>query len=540
MVVFAGTTVRVVVVINILARRAVLSLLRPHPAGTMLWLVLGTPVALRGWRLMMLWSTPLVVLRLPVVLLRLCRRLLMRLAPGVLLLLVLRSMIPGVKRTVVLRFLAVPLVMLLFLLPVMLLRFPRRVPMRWAPSVLLLMAMLLVPRVVLAAMLLVPPVVLLLLLPAVWLVLRMLMRLPPGMLLLVTLLIPRIVLAAMLVVMMLRLPPMMLLLLFLILLWPRVLRLLVVLLRLISLLLITLLLVTLRGVRVSVLFESLGRLVEILLPVHVAVLILCIVQPGRTFPINVPDKVVRVDEAELVRDAAPLLLAEPGVRGVLLLVLEDILVLVQRVNERVHEVVDSDLFDVTVLALINANLLDGLAIVLWLLQSLVSKSRVHVTVLEPVPRVEPEHALELYRRVVPIARQPVPAVPPAAVPADRALLYARRALSHVGVGGGAGLLVGGGVDGGAGRVAADGAGPRGRQDPGVLGRVTGTALRRDLPLVRALPLGEGVAVVVHVLGGRAHVVASVPVRLAARLSGSGVSAPQAGGFSIARLLFQRH
>merc|ERR1719481_86384 len=332
--------------------------------------------------------------------------------------------------------------------------------------------------------------------------------------------------------------------------------LLVVLLRLISLLLVTLLisllllvtllislllLVTLRGVRVSVLFESLGRLVEILLPVHVAVLVLCIVQPGRTFPINVPDKVVRVDEAELVRDAAPLLLAEPGVRGVLLLVLEDILVLVQRVNERVHEVVDSDLFDVTVLALVNANLLDGLAIVLWLLQSLVSKSRVHVTVLEPVPRVEPEHALELHRRVVPIVRQPVPAVPPAAVPAtNRALLYARRALSHVGVGGGASVLVGGGVDGGAGRVAADGAGPRGRQDPGVLGRVTGTALRRDLPLVRALPLGEGVAVVVHVLGGRAHVVSPVPVRLAARLSGYGVSAPQAGGFSIARLLFQRH
>merc|ERR1719481_1719637 len=217
--------------------------------------------------------------------------------------------------------------------------------------------------------------------------------------------------------------------LFLILLWPRVLRLLVVLLRLISLLLVTLLisllllvtllLVTLRGVRVSVLFESLGRLVEILLPVHVAVLVLCIVQPGRTFPINVPDKVVRVDEAELVRDAAPLLLAEPGVRGVLLLVLEDILVLVQRVNERVHEVVDSDLIDVTVLALVNANLLDGLAIVLWLLQFLVSKSRVHVTVLEPVPRVEPEHALELHRRVVPIVRQPVPAVPPAAVPTDR-------------------------------------------------------------------------------------------------------------------------
>merc|ERR1719312_1629247 len=582
MVVFAGTTVRVVVVINILARRAVLSLLRPHAAGTMLWLVLGTPVALRGWRLMMLWNTPLVVLRLPVVLLRLCRRLLMRLAPGVLLLLVLRSLIPGVIRTVVLRFLAIPLVMLL-----MLLRFPRRVLMRWAPSVLLLMALPLLPRVVLAAMLLVPPVVLLLLLPAVWLELRMLMRLPPGVLLLVTLLIPRIVLAAMLVVMMLRLPPMMLWLfpaillwilllptawlmrlvlllptarllglvpvllrLFLILLWPRVLRLLVVLLRLISLLLVTLLisllllvtllLVTLRGVRVSVLFESLGRLVEILLPVHVAVLVLCIVQPGRTFPINVPDKVVRVDEAELVRDAAPLLLAEPGVRGVLLLVLEDILVLVQRVNERVHEVVDSDLFDVTVLALVNANLLDGLAMVLWLLQSLVSKSRVHVTVLEPVPRVEPEHALELHRRVVPIVRQPVPAVPPAAVPAtNRALLYARRALSHVGVGGGAGLLVGG-VDSGAGRVAADGAGPHGRQDPGVLGRVTGTALRRDLPLVRALPLGEGVAVVVHVLGGRAHVVAPVPVRLAARLSGSGVSAPQAGGFSIARLLFQRH
>merc|ERR1719312_1899545 len=112
MVVFAGTTVRVVVVINILARRAVLSLLRPHAAGTMLWLVLGTPVALRGWRLMMLWNTPLVVLRLPVVLLRSCRRLLMRLAPGVL------------------RFLAVPLVMLLFLLPVMLLRFPRRALMR--------------------------------------------------------------------------------------------------------------------------------------------------------------------------------------------------------------------------------------------------------------------------------------------------------------------------------------------------------------------------------------------------------------------------
>merc|ERR1719312_1746421 len=490
MVVFAGTTVRVVVVINILARRAVLSLLRPHAAGTMLWLVLGTPVALRGWRRMMLWNTPLVVLRLPVVLLRLCRRLLMRLAPGVLLLLVLWSLIPRVKRTVVLRFLAIPLVMLL-----MLLRLPRCVLMRWAPSVLLLMALLSLPRVVLAAMLLVPPVVLLLLLPAVWLVLRMLMRLPPGMLLLVTLLIPRIVLAAMLVVMMLRLPPMMLLLLFLILLWPRVLRLLVVLLRLISLLLVTLLisllllvtllLVTLRGVRVSVLFESLGRLVEILLPVHVAVLVLCIVQPGRTFPINVPDKIVRVDEAELVRDAAPLLLAEPGVRGVLLLVLEDILVLVQRVNERVHEVVDSDLFDVTVLALVNANLLDGLAMVLWLLQSLVSKSRVHVTVLEPVPRVEPEHALELHRRVVPIVRQPVPAVPPAAVPADRALLYARRALSHMGVSGGAGLLVGGGVDGGAGRVAADGAGPRGRQDPGVLGRVTGTALRRDLPLVRA-------------------------------------------------------
>merc|ERR1719481_929246 len=176
MVVFGGTAVRVVVVINILARRAVLSLLRPHAAGTMLWLVLGTPVALRGWRLMMLWSTPLVVLRLPVVLLRLCRRLLMRLAPSVLLLLVLRSMIPGVKRTVVLRFLAVPLVMLLFLLPVMLLRFPRRVLMRWTPSVLLLMALLLLPRVVLAAMLLVPPVVLLLLLPAVWLVPSMLMR----------------------------------------------------------------------------------------------------------------------------------------------------------------------------------------------------------------------------------------------------------------------------------------------------------------------------------------------------------------------------
>merc|ERR1719481_2130431 len=316
--------------------------------------------------------------------------------------------------------------------------------------------------------------------------------------------------------------------------------LLISLLLLVTLLLVTLLLVTLRGVRISVMFESLCWLVKILLPVHVAVLVLCIVQPGRTFPINVPDKVVRVDEAELVRDADPLLLAEPGVRGVLLLVLEDILVLVQRVNERVHEVVDSDLFDVTVLALVNTNLLDGLAIVLGLLQSLVSKSRVHVTVLEPVPRVEPEHALELYRRVVPIVRQPVPAVPPAAVPTDRALLYARRALSHVGVGGGAGLLVGGGVDGGAGSVAADGAGPRGRQDPGVLGRVTGTALRRDLPLVWALSLGEGVAVVVHVLGGRAHVVAPVPVRLAARLSGSGVSAPQAGGFSITRLLFQRH
>merc|ERR1719481_1633729 len=219
MVVFAGTTVRVVVVINILARRAVLPLLRPHAAGTMLWLVLGTPVALRGWRLMMLWNTPLVMLRLPVVLLRLCRRLLMRLAPGVLLLLVLRSMIPGVIRTVVLRFLAVPLVMLLFLLPVMLLRFPRHVPMRWTPSVLLLMALPLLPRVVLAAMLLVPPVVRLLLLPAVWLVPSMLMRLPPGVLLLVTLLIPRIVLAAMLVVMMLRLPPMMLWLLPAILLW---------------------------------------------------------------------------------------------------------------------------------------------------------------------------------------------------------------------------------------------------------------------------------------------------------------------------------
>merc|ERR1719481_1804731 len=151
MVVFGGTTVRVVVVINILARRAILSLLRPHAAGTMLWLVLGTPVALRGWRLMMLWNTPLVVLRLPVVLLRLCRRLLMRLAPGVLLLLVLRSMIPGVIRTVVLRFLAIPLVMLL-----MLLRLPRCVLVWWAPSVLLLMALLSLPRVVLAAMLLVP------------------------------------------------------------------------------------------------------------------------------------------------------------------------------------------------------------------------------------------------------------------------------------------------------------------------------------------------------------------------------------------------
>lgn len=274
---------------------------------------------------------------------------------------------------------------------------------------------------------------------------------------------------------------------------------------------------------VANMLKVLGRFFKVFGTVHLGVGQFGLRQAKGT-AVDLIHKTVGVDERKPVTFARKLLLSKPGVGVDFSVILKDIVVLVQGVDEAVHEVVHGDLLRVVFAATTHADRFQGRHVG-TLGNTLKAKAINDRPILDIVGRPQAELGVELGRGVDAVGG--VGGQTEHGVGGGPAL----RTVGVVVVGAGGGVRLVGLLQRLARQVAAD---KRvvGREDPVVLSVGALATVAFHLPGVRALSIEEVGAVGVGGALRGAHVVPHVPVRHALAV------APQARVLRVAVVLLQ--